>query len=91
MLSIYRPWSHDRSQTLYREESHLDSGDITDLRWWAKMQYEAFVSATDVEVRRTMGDTIYLIARRYKATQKYKLSKDACVDATSGLEAVSLG
>lgn len=69
----------------------LLKSDVNDLRWWAKMQYEALVTATAVEMRRIMGDTIYLIARRYKATQKSKLSKDACVDATSGLEAVSLG
>ena len=37
------------------------------------MQYEAFVTATAVEVRRIMGDTIYIIARRYKATPKSKL------------------
>ena len=69
----------------------LLKSDVNDLRWWAKMQYEALVTATAVEMRRIMGDTIYLIARRYKATQKSKLSKDACVDATSGLETVSLG
>ena len=69
----------------------LLKSDVNDLRWWAKMQYEALVTATAVEMRRIMGDTIYLIARRYKATQKVKLSEDACVDATSGLEAVSLG
>ena len=69
----------------------LLKSDVNDLRWWAKMQYEALVTATAVEMRRIMGDTIYLIARRYKATQKSKLSKDACVEATSGLEAVSLG
>ena len=34
------------------------------------MQYEAFVTATAVEVRRTMGETEYMIARRYMATHK---------------------
>ena len=55
------------------------------------MQYEAFVTATTVEVRRIMGDTKYIIARRYKATHKSKLSEDTYVEATSGLEAVFLG
>ena len=54
------------------------------------MQYEAFVTATAVEVRKIMGDTIYLTARRYKATHKSKLSEDTYVEATCGLEKVLL-
>ena len=33
------------------------------------MQYEALVTAAAVEVRRTMGDTEYMIPRRYMARQ----------------------
>ena len=55
------------------------------------MQYEAFVTATAVEVRRIMGHTKYMTARRYKATHKSKLSEVTSVEATSGLEAASLG
>ena len=56
------------------------------------MRYEAFVTATAVEVRRTMGDAKDMFARRYKAAQQSKLSEDTYyVEATSGLEEVSLG
>ena len=34
------------------------------------MQYEAFVTAAADGVRRIMGDTKYVIARRYKAAHK---------------------
>ena len=57
-----------------------------------KMQYEALITVSAVEVKRSVGDTKYMFARRYKAAHKYKLSGDTYyVEATSGLEEVSLG
>ena len=55
------------------------------------MQYEAFVTATAVKMRRTMGDAKDMFARRCKAAHKSKLSEDTYVEATSGSAEVALG
>ena len=56
------------------------------------MQYEALITVSAVEVKRSVGDTKYMFAMRYKAAQKSKLSEDTYyVEATSGLEEVSIG
>ena len=57
-----------------------------------KMQYEALITVSAVEVKRSVGDTKYMFAMRYKAAQKSKLSEDTYyVEATSGFEERSLG